>query len=100
MERVYISGPITDNPTFREDFARAEKYLKEEGYCPINPAEATRQIAESGSEYSHDEYMEICIPFVRMASKIYLLKGWENSRGAKKELSVALHRGMDVLVEK
>jgi hypothetical protein len=36
---------------------------------------------------------------VRSCDAIYLLRGWENSRGAKKELSEALANGLQVMQE-
>lgn len=40
MKKVYIAGPITDNPEYKEDFAAVEVKLIEMGLEPVNPAAA------------------------------------------------------------
>ena len=32
MKRIYLSGAISDNPHYKEDFAAAEKALTEAGF--------------------------------------------------------------------
>lgn len=36
--RVYISGPISNEPDYKAKFAKAEAELKEQGFEVINPA--------------------------------------------------------------
>lgn len=43
--------------------------------------------------------MDADLAAVRSCDAIYLLRGWENSRGAKKELAEALAHGLTVLQE-
>ena len=43
--------------------------------------------------------MDADLAAVRSCDAIYLLRGWENSRGAKKELAEALAHGLQVMQE-
>ena len=86
--RIYISGPITNNPNYVEDFERAEEYLKTKypDAEVINPAKISQLLPKS---FSWEEYMAVCIALVFRTDKLYLLKGWEKSRGAQYELEIA-----------
>lgn len=97
--RVYIAGPITDVPDYEMKFKEAEQFIKDNGGIPINPAAATRQMASYGDEFAHAEYMKVTMPLLSLCGCIYLLKGWEKSRGAKQELRWALENGLEVIVQ-
>lgn len=84
-KRIYISGPITDNPDYKEDFARAEKWLWDNGYVPISPAKVNGEIPLE-AEFTHSDYMDVCMPILHKCDGIYLLKGWQDSKGALIEL--------------
>ena len=43
--------------------------------------------------------MDADLAAVRSCDAIYLLRGWENSRGAKKELAEAITHGLKVMLE-
>ena len=43
--------------------------------------------------------MDADLAAVRSCDAIYLLRGWENSRGAKKELAEAIKCGLEVILE-
>jgi hypothetical protein len=45
------------------------------------------------------EIMQADIAAVRSCDAIYLLRGWETSRGAKKELAEAIAHGMTIMQE-
>ncbi|MBE6326711.1 MAG: DUF4406 domain-containing protein [Bacteroidales bacterium] len=51
--RIYISGAITNCPSFKENFARAEKMLRKEGYEVVNLTKADTIMPKSAS---WDEY--------------------------------------------
>ena len=85
--KVYISGPITGQNNYRERFAAAEELLKKSGYEPINPAE---ELVEMPVNTTHEEYMEKAIELLAMCEGIYMLDGWEASKGAKIEFDYAI----------
>lgn len=54
--RIYISGAITNCPSFKENFAIAEKMLRKEGYEVVNLTKADTIMPKSAS---WDEYMAL-----------------------------------------
>ena len=117
--RIYLSGPITNMPDLnRPAFDAAEKRLTSYGHFIINPHDLTpifgtaEEIAKSFEELYDPAYFESAVrpslarcvmsadlAAVRSCDAIYLLRGWETSRGAKKELAEALAHGLQVMQE-
>ena len=46
--KVYISGPITANPNYVEEFKKVEETLSAAGHEVINPVEITRHLLDKG----------------------------------------------------
>lgn len=97
---IYIAGPMAGLP---EDnfpaFFKAENRLLNNGWTPINPARFNYVFGTNLTERLLDAICEserATIPFL---DAIYLLKGWEKSLGAKRELEVALKHELIVIVE-
>jgi len=126
--RIYISGKMTGCPDLnRPAFDAAEKRLTAQGHFVINPRRISAlfgtkaELAESFKSYYavmngilRDELdialskqegllarsvMDADLAAVRSCDAIYLLRGWENSRGAKKELAEAIAHGLQVMQE-
>lgn len=76
--KVYISGPITGTNDYLERFNKAESHLIDLGYTVVNPALVNSNLPK-GTTWS--EYMEMSLCMLKMCDAIYLMKGWENSRG-------------------
>lgn len=93
MKKVYIAGPMTGLPEFNKSafHAKADE-LREEGFTVLNPA-----ILPDGLE--HHEYMQICLPMVQVSDAIYMLSGWESSKGALMEHDLAMDIGLSVTYE-
>ena len=95
MARVYISGGITNVPNYKENFARAEKKLKNLGFKVVNPV----SMEDVLPVMNYEEYMKLDMCLLSMCDTIYLLKGWEKSTGANREYGYALAKGYKVLKE-
>lgn len=93
---VYLSGPITGTDDYMERFARAEERLTKRGYAVINPARVCAQLPE----LEHDQYMQVCVPMIEVADVIYMLKHWEESKGAKMEYFYAQFWSVKILDER
>lgn len=85
-KRIYISGAITGTDDYMERFAEAESDLIKAGYEVVNPAKLDLIMPKNAT---HKEYMELCIPLLKMCDCIYMLRGWRGSKGANIELCKA-----------
>jgi hypothetical protein len=82
MPSIYLSGPITGHPDFKERFGSVAAALRRAGWIVLNPAETPAGL----SEFS---YMDIACAQVRSADAILMLDGWRYSTGAQCEHALA-----------
>ena len=92
--KIYISGAISNNPNYNEDFERAEKQLKYDGYEVINPT-----MVELPPSCTHADYMKVDFALLDLADGIYLLNNYEQSKGACMEYGYALAKDMIIMYE-
>ena len=125
--RIYISGKMTGCPDLnRSAFDAAAKRLTAQGHFVINPHRISALFGTAEElgysfhifyaiEHRTDNYclredfekqaslarsvMDADLAAVRSCDAIYLLCGWEKSRGAKKELAEALAHELTVMQE-
>lgn len=97
---IYISGKITGTDDYKERFAKAEELLILKGHKVINPVRLSiaLQIALP-FEPSYDDYMSVDRHFLDRAEAIYMLKGYEESNGARDERTRAAAKGIQILYE-
>ena len=93
--RVYIAGPMTslqglNFPAFHEAASR----LRGQGFEVVNPAEINPDHAMPWAECMRRDIAELVTCDV-----IYLLPGWESSKGATLEHHIATRLGLAVIVE-
>lgn len=89
-KRFYISGPITGTDDYMRRFAEAEEKLAKH-YEVVNPAKVNALMPES---FTHEEYMITSIAMLSTCDAIYMLKGWERSKGASMELEYAMKNNL------
>lgn len=80
--KIYIAGPISNNPEYKKHFDRVERELNRLDYIVLNPSILPKGLTQ-------EEYMRICIPMLNIADSVYMLKGWEDSVGARIEHALA-----------
>ena len=84
MKKCYIAGAVTGTTDFKQRFADAEQDVTRMGMIAVNPVTLT---------HYHDKtwksYMKECITALVDCDCIYLLNGWDKSKGANIELEIA-----------
>ncbi len=93
--KVYISGPITGRKRYRERFQHAADCLTAEGHIAVNPTLLENVMPMC----SYEDYMTIDLAILEMCDAIYMLNGWKDSPGAKRELYHAGSLGLVVMYE-
>lgn len=93
ISSVYISGPMEGIKNYEENFRKAEKKLIKEGYEVTNPAD----IDVTGM--SREEILDMDLGIIELCDAIYMLKGWQQSRGANREYGFARGCGMAIMFE-
>ena len=96
--RIYISGQISnlEKSDYMERFAKTEKELTEQGWSVVNPAKVNAQLPE---DTRYEEYMKMCFCMLDMCEAIYMLKNWNKSCGANRELGYAIAKKKTVFYE-
>ncbi len=94
--RIFISGPITGTDDYIDRFLRAEIKLTEEGYTVVNPAGVLAQLPVT---FSWGTCMAITLALLEECDSIYMLKGWEHSKGAQMEHTFAAGLGKEIVYE-
>lgn len=94
--KIYISGPITGVPGYMEKFESAEKKLKAEGHTVVNPARVNAALPEGTT---HKEYMMTAIAMLDMCDTIFMMAGWQQSKGCNMEIAHAMEHGITITFE-
>ena len=103
MSLVYLSGPISNQPDGnRGAFAAAQVYFEAQGHTVLNPHVFCKELERtlSAMDLTDDEkwryFMRACIREVTKAHQLFALDGWNDSRGAMREVAVAEWLGIPV----
>ena len=95
-EKIYISGAIShhDISERKAAFSAAARFLSLKGYEAVNPF-------DNGVSDDADwrEHMRADIRMLVDCDGIYMLEGWEQSKGAKLEFDVATSCGLEPMFE-
>ena len=93
MLTIYIAGKMTGAPNYNFDrFNAKEAELLKEGWRVLNPAKI-------GFLPEYKMYWPINKAMLDGADAVYMLDGWEDSPGARKELFYAIKIGLPVMFE-
>ena len=92
-KRIYISGAIAhhDIGERMRAFLRAAEHVKAQGGTPVNPFDNNVPVNADWREH-----MKADIHTLTECDGILMLKGWEQSKGAKLEFDVATSCGLEV----
>lgn len=90
--KIYVAGPMSGLPDLNfAAFHAAAAWLRGMGHTVINPAELN---TDPAAEWH--ACMRVDIAALVTCDTIYLLPGWEDSRGAKLEHHIAERLGMSI----
>lgn len=121
-DKVYIAGPMTGIPQFNfKSFDIAVRDLQARGYFIIfSPADHDRELlgkpldwlpSETDAEGYWQKWITPDAPSLRRmlgddlawiaenATHLYMLKGWERSRGAMAEHALGVALGLEIMYE-
>ena len=91
---VFLSGAISSRlDTYRDAFNEVEEVLKDLGFTCYNPT-----IIPSDTEWS--VAMEQTLKVLQYVNCVFVLQGWEQSKGTKIEISKARTLNIPVIYEK
>lgn len=103
-KRIYIAGPMTGIARWnRPAFVKAAKKLRGLGWEVTSPVEIADAFGSQNTIVTTPGLLDTVIDeeLAKLAKcdAIYLLAGWEDSRGAKRELWLALDKGLEVFTD-
>lgn len=91
--KVYISGQISGVKGYQKNFAVASQEIIMRGHIPVNPANVVHE------GWSYKEYIDYDLILLSMCDAIYMLDGWQKSKGARLERQYAIATGMKVIYQ-
>lgn len=90
MSIIYLSGPITGVPDYKDKFSQAACGLEMQGFTVIDPSVETEGLKPQ-------DYILISVARLMAADAVYMLKGWQTSKGAKIERLIAEYIGKEII---
>lgn len=93
---TYISGPITNNQNYRRQFFEAEKHLESKGETVLNPVKLGLMLELQDCDPSWEDYMKLDLTVLIHCDGIYMLQGWQSSKGATLEHHIAKELGLKI----
>ena len=101
---IYIAGPMRGFPDFNyPKFNAVEEELTRNGWHVENPVKIGEEFGTPEEINSNPELllsvMNAELATVKTCDAVFLLRGWERSVGAKKELAAALESGAEIYLE-
>ena len=91
--KIYVSGPMTGLPDLNKPAFNAEAArLRSEGHDVVNPADVN---LGPGADWA--DYMRVDLADMLTCDTIFMLPGWESSKGARIERRLAMDLGLAVM---
>jgi hypothetical protein len=91
--RIFISGPVTNNPNYRNQFDNAEKFLRSCGHCVANPVHLGLEYFNDFQD-GYDRCMMETVQLLIKCNAVYFIHNWRKSKGALIEEKIACSIGL------
>lgn len=91
MQKIYISGGISNNPNYKKQFTDKYYELQNE-YIVLHPLMINANL-------TWKEYMKIDLAMISVCDCVYMMKGWKESKGAKIEHEYAKMNNKIIIYE-
>ena len=89
--KVYISGPVTGNKDYKEQFGSMSYLLKREGHGAVNPVQIMEPVR---GVLDYKTILQADLELLEGCDAILFMSGWDNSKGCKKEYDKAERLGL------
>lgn len=89
---IYLSGSISNDPNFKEKFVLKAEELTSKGHNVYNPAQHPPM-------FTWEQFMQLDLTALSFCDAIYLMNGWEQSKGAKIEHDAAKKLKLKIFYE-
>jgi hypothetical protein len=103
MRKIYISGAISglEEQATRKRFKEIQERWQKMDFPVINPFDLYDQakIYYASESITWGKIMRLDLKALEGCQIIYMLKGWENSPGARIERDFAVRLGLEVIYE-
>ena len=98
---IYVSGKITGTSDYVERFSAVEDKLIAEGYEVLNPVRTGKWLERylAPEKPTWVQYMKYAIAAMMEADSIYMLRGWNQSKGARLERFLARVLNYNIIYE-
>mgnify|MGYP000005629026 FL=1 len=111
---IYVAGPMRGHHDYNYPaFDRQTRVLKAQGWKVVNPADMDRSqfqpdnsphdfdpdINYEDQEFMRDALKRDMVAICDDCTAIYMMAGWESSKGAKAEHALAKALGLDIYYE-
>ena len=93
--KIYISGAVTGTWDYWERFAKAEKEIAAAGGDPVNPLRMNQILRPETTTW--EQFMRADLGLLEACDAIYMLPGWQKSRGARLEHEHAQMLGKPII---
>ncbi len=96
MNRCYIAGQITglDEKEYILNFAEAKREVKWRGYDPVSPLDLFHK-----KDSTWEDYLKKDIASLLYCEAVYALRNWQQSKGAKIEVSLAMQLNIPIIYQ-
>lgn len=96
MSKIYLSGPISYLPieAARRAFKRAEETLQVQGWEVVNPFDNGLPVEASWEQHLAEDLLQLLT-----CKAVFMMRGWENSLGARLEHALAQRVKMRIIFE-